>query len=93
MFLDFYKFNTADKYFEAHLEHNCSGFFSNKIPLIRKLKLQELVGINYLASKELTNYREFYFGLAFTGVKVYYGLVYNKNNKVDSGFRIAYGFK
>ncbi|MFC5282221.1 DUF5686 and carboxypeptidase regulatory-like domain-containing protein [Pedobacter alpinus] len=92
LFLDFYKFNTANKYFEAHLEHNFSGFFSNKIPLVRKLKLQELVGINYLASNELTNYRELYVGLAFTGLKVYYGFVYNRKEKIDSGFRIAYGF-
>ncbi len=93
LFLDYYKFNTNSNYFEAHLEHNFSGFFFNKIPLIRKLKLQELIGFNYLANEELTNYREAYFGLALTGIRVYYGLVYNKNQKVNSGFRIAYGFK
>ena len=40
LLLNYYNFSTYTEYVEAHLEHNFSGFILNKIPLIRKLKLQ-----------------------------------------------------
>lgn len=91
LFLNYYQNSTQQEYFEAHAEHNFSGFFTNKIPLIRKLKLQELIGANYLSTPMLKNYTEFYFGLSFTGIKAYYGYSYEGNKQVNAGFRIAYG--
>lgn len=91
-FLDFYSESTNKEYFEGHAEHNFSGFFTNKIPLLRKLKLQELLGVNYLATPNLKNYTETYVGISYIGLKVYYGLVYEGGKQVKSGFRIAYGF-
>ncbi len=92
LFLNYYLFSTRERYFEAHAEHNFSGFFTNKIPLIRKLKLQELLGANYLTTPTLNNYTEVYFGLSYIGIKGYYGLVFEGEKRVKSGFRIAYGF-
>ena len=37
-FMPYYTNSTNDSYFEAHIEHNDQGFFTNKIPLINKLK-------------------------------------------------------
>ncbi|MEO5910188.1 MAG: DUF5686 and carboxypeptidase regulatory-like domain-containing protein [Pelobium sp.] len=91
-FLDFYNESTNKEYFEGHAEHNFSGFFTNKIPLLRKLKLQELLGVNYLATPTLKNYTEAYVGISYIGLKGYYGLVYEGGKQVKSGFRIAYGF-
>jgi len=92
LFLDFYKNSTADKFAEAHLEHNFSGFITNKLPLIRKLKLKEVVGFNYLATPGLKNYNEVYFGLEYLTFRVMYGMAYANGTKVDKGIRIAYGF-
>jgi hypothetical protein len=92
LFLDYYLESTNQSYFEGHAEQNFKGFFTNKIPLLRKLKLQELVGFNYLSTPHLTNYKELYFGLAYTGIKVYYGFAFDGNKQLHSGLRIAYGF-
>ena len=92
LFLDYYLESTNQSYFEGHAEQNFKGFFTNKIPLLRKLKLQELIGFNYLSTPHLTNYKELYFGLAYTGIKVYYGFAFDGNKQLHSGFRIAYGF-
>ena len=92
LFLDYYLQSTPEKYFEAHAEHNFSGFFTNKIPLIRKLKLQELIGVNYLKTPTFKNYSEFYFGLSYTGIKVFYGISYENRQQVKSGFRIVSPF-
>lgn len=92
LFLDFYKNSTADKFAEAHLEHNFSGFITNKLPLIRKLKLKEVLGFNYLATPALKNYNEVYFGLEYLTFRVMYGMAYDKGRRVDKGVRIAYGF-
>ncbi|MES3017963.1 MAG: DUF5686 and carboxypeptidase regulatory-like domain-containing protein [Bacteroidota bacterium] len=92
LFLDFYKNSTADKFAELHLEHNFSGFITNKLPLIRKLKLKEVVGFNHLATPSLKNYNEVYFGLEYLTFRVMYGMAYDNGRKVDKGVRIAYGF-
>jgi len=92
LFLDYYQFSTADKYLEGHFEHNFSGFITNKLPLIRKLKLQEIAGANYLATPALKNYSEVYFGLQYLTFRGSYGIAYQDGKRVNSGFRIAYGF-
>lgn len=90
-FLDFYQFSTNKKYFEAHLEHNFSGFFTNKIPLLRKAKLEEFIGGGYLSTPDKRNYKEFYFGLQRLILKVGYGFAYDGSKKISQGFRISYG--
>ncbi|HUH33649.1 MAG TPA: DUF5686 family protein, partial [Daejeonella sp.] len=92
LFLDYYRFSTPDKYLEGHFEHNFSGFITNKIPLIRKLKLQEIAGFNYLGTPGLKNYNEVYFGLQYLNFRGIYGMSYQKGRQTDRGFRIAYGF-
>lgn len=92
LFLDFYKFSTSSEFVEGHIEHNFSGFFLNKIPLIRKLKLKEIAGFNYLSTPAVRNYNEVYFGLEYLTFRGMYGMSYSNGRRVDRGFRIAYGF-
>ena len=92
LFLDFYKNSTAEKFAEVHLEHNFSGFITNKLPLVRKVKLKEVVGFNYLATPALKNYSEVYFGLEYLTFRAMYGMAYADGRRVDKGVRIAYGF-
>lgn len=91
-FLDFYAYSTNKQYFEAHLEQNFAGLIMNKLPIARKLKLEELLGFNFLTQPDKKNYKEFYFGLQRLIFRATYGFAYDGNKKVQHGFRISYGF-
>lgn len=91
-FLDFYQYSTNQHYLEGHLEHNFSGFILNKIPLLRKLKLEEIVGLSYLTQPEKKNYTEYYFGIQRLLFGISYGVAYDNGKKVNQGFRFAYDF-
>ncbi|RZK83125.1 MAG: carboxypeptidase-like regulatory domain-containing protein [Pedobacter sp.] len=92
LFLDFYQFSTDDQYVEGHIEHNFSSLFTNKVPLLRKLKLEEVVGVSYLSQPIKRNYTEFYFGLQRLIFRAVYGFGYDGNKRVQHGFRLSYGF-
>lgn len=92
LLLDYYRFSTFTEYLEAHLEHNFSGFITNKIPLIRKLKLQEIVDFNYLSTPELKNYYELGFGLQYLGFRVMYGTSFNSGTNIRNALRIGISF-
>ncbi|WP_298137182.1 DUF5686 and carboxypeptidase regulatory-like domain-containing protein [Flavobacterium sp.] len=61
--LPYYSASTNDSYFEAHFEHNDSGYIMNKIPLLNKLKSQLVLGFNNLAIPNRNPYQEFSVGL------------------------------
>ncbi|TDG35076.1 carboxypeptidase-like regulatory domain-containing protein [Pedobacter changchengzhani] len=90
-YLEFYQFSTNKQYFEAHAEHNFAGFFTNKVPLLRKLKLEEFIGGGYLSSPEKRNYKEFYFGFQRLILRASYGFAYDGAKKISQGFRLSYG--
>ena len=92
LLLDYYRFSTFTEYVEAHLEHNFSGFILNKLPLIRKLKLQEIVDVNYLSTPTLKNYTELGFGLQYLNFKLMYGTSYNSGSNVHSAIRLGLSF-
>jgi len=91
-FLDFYIFNTTKQYFEAHFQHNFGSFFISKVPLLRKLKLEEIIGFAYLSSPEKRNYNEFYFGIKRLNFRIHYGYAYDRNELIKKGFKFSYGF-
>lgn len=91
-FLDFYLFSTDREYLEAHFEHNFSGLFTNKIPFLRKVKLEEIVGASYLSQPIKRNYTEFYFGFQRLIFRATYGFAYDGSKRVEHGFRFSYGF-
>jgi hypothetical protein len=90
LLLDYYTYSTRTQYLEGHLEHNFSGFIFNKIPLVRKLKMQEIVHLNYLTSPELKNYYEWGIGVEVVGLRVLYGTSYNSGNNIHSAVRIGF---
>jgi len=87
--LDYYKYSTNSEYLEGHLEHNFSGFITNKLPLIRKLKLQEIFDVNYLATPSLRNYTELGFGLEYLGFRLMYGTSFIDGSHKGSAFRFG----
>jgi hypothetical protein len=94
LLLNYYQFSTGDKYLEGHLEHNFTGLLTNQIPILRNLKLQEIVDVNYLSTPTLKNYTEL--GVGFqtnVGLRVMYGTSFN--NKVggaNQAIRIGVSF-
>ncbi|HVV55101.1 MAG TPA: DUF5686 and carboxypeptidase regulatory-like domain-containing protein [Mucilaginibacter sp.] len=92
LLLDYYRFSTPDEYIEGHLEHNFSGFITNKIPLIRKLKLQEIVDLNYLSTPALKNYYELGLGLQYLNIRLMYGESFNSGTNIHNGLRLGISF-
>lgn len=89
--LPYYTYS-ADKWFaEAHAEHHFNGFIINKIPLIKRLKIQEVVGGHFLASNKLKYYYEVNFGLEklFKVIRIDYALGYAPNARLKQGFTIG----
>ncbi len=92
-FLPFYTYSTDDPFFEAHYQHNFAGAIFDNIPFLKKLKLEEIVGANYLSEKRNPNYSEFYFGIKRLIYGADYGVSYMGNKKYIQGFRIFIGLK
>ncbi|SDE55054.1 CarboxypepD_reg-like domain-containing protein [Mucilaginibacter pineti] len=92
-FLPFYTYSTNGGFIEAHYQHNFAGSIFNHIPFMRKLKLEEIIGANYLTTKNNRNYREFYVGVQRLIFRVDYGVSYAGNQKYIQGFRIFYGIR
>jgi len=92
-YLDIYLFSTRGQFFEAHYEQNFGGFITNKLPLIRKLKLEEIVGGAYLDQSSQKNYAEVFFGLQRLIFRVDYAVAFSYGVKVYHGFKISYRLK
>jgi len=92
LLLNYYNFSTYTEYIDAHLEHDFSGFILNKIPLIRKLKLHEIVDVNYLSTPTLKNYTELGFGLQYLNFRLMYGTSFNSGSNIHSALRLGLSF-
>ncbi|MBL4675487.1 MAG: carboxypeptidase-like regulatory domain-containing protein [Mucilaginibacter sp.] len=94
LLLNYYSYSTGDKYLEGHIEHNFSGLFTNIVPLLRKLKLQEIIDVNYLSTPTLKNYTELGFGFQTNfGLRVMYGTSFNNDVvKADHALRVGLSF-
>jgi hypothetical protein len=96
--LPYYEYSTNGQYVEAHYEHNFGGFILNKLPLIRKLKLNEVAGIHYISSStvngnSLPQYMEVFVGLEKLRVmRVDFVTAFAKDQKVSAGIRLGLKF-
>ena len=89
--LPYYEFSADRWYLESHIEHHFNGFLVNKIPLIKKLRLQEVIGGHLLMNNRLSKYYEINFGIEniLNALRIDYVLSYGINNEVKSGFTIG----
>lgn len=92
--LDYYRYSTNNAYLEAHYEHHFNGFIFNKIPLFRKLKLQEVVSINYLNTQQSRNYMELGLGIEhiFKVLRVDFVTSFQEGNRARTGIMVGFGF-
>jgi hypothetical protein len=90
--LPYYGLSTKDWYAELHTEHHFNGFILNKIPLVKKLFIQELVGFHALVNDKTNHYFEVDFGLKniFKFIRVDYVLSFKENNRLGNGFLIGF---
>jgi hypothetical protein len=68
--LPYYDYSTDQHYGTLHYIHHFGGWFINKIPVLRKLKLGEYFGTNMLWVSGQARYTEFIFGLEKFGVEL-----------------------
>ena len=61
--MPYYAFASSEEYVEAHAEHAFGGYILNKVPFIRRLKLNEFVGIHALWQEGNQPYAELNFGI------------------------------
>jgi hypothetical protein len=89
--LPYYTFSADKWYTEAHGEHHFNGFVINKIPGLKKLNVQEVVGGHFLASNKLNYYYEINFGIEkiFKIIRFDYVLGYSPDSKLNQGYTIG----
>jgi Family of unknown function (DUF5686)/CarboxypepD_reg-like domain len=74
-------FPVFDRYYQGNLVHEFNGFLINRIPFMKKLKLQEVAGGGFLFTKELDlRYVEF-----FTGIERVFKWPFNPLARVKLG--------
>jgi len=92
--LDYYQYSTRASYLEGHFSHHFNGFIFNKIPLLRALKWQEVLSLNYLHTNQIGQYLELGAGvehiLKVVRVDFYTGL--QSGQRVGTGLRVGLGF-
>lgn len=83
LLLDYYQHSTTRDFVEAHGEYNLSTIITSKVPLLRKLKLQEIIGFHYLKTAEIPHYGEVHLGLQWQNLRV----IYARSFGSESGMR------
>lgn len=72
LLLDYYRHSTSGNFLEAHGEYNLSTLLTGKMPLLRKLKLHEIIGLHYLHTPGTKHYGEIHAGLEWQRLRVIY---------------------
>ncbi len=91
--LPYYTYSTNKWYAEAHAEHHFNGLILNKIPLINKLRMQEVVGGHVLFNDRVDGYYEVDFGIdkILQLIRLEYVLGYGPKGKFTQGFIVGIG--
>ena len=88
--LNYYAYSTKDYFIEGHYEHDFGGFILNKLPLLRKLKLNELAGVHYLHTEVLSNYYEIFMGIEKLNiVRADFVFSFLDNKQLMTGLRLG----
>ena len=93
--LPYYTYSTNKWYLEAHAEHHFNGFIFNKIPILKKTRIQEVVGGHALFNDKADKYIEVNFGLEhiLQIIRVDYVLGYGPKSAFHQGFLIGLGLE
>ena len=61
--MPYYAFASTADFIEGHAEHAFGGYILNKVPFVRRLKLNEFVGVHALWQEGNQPYAELNFGI------------------------------
>ncbi|RZK40389.1 MAG: carboxypeptidase-like regulatory domain-containing protein [Hymenobacter sp.] len=91
--LDYYQYSTRHSYFEGHFNHHFNGFIFNKIPLLKSLKWQEVLSLNYLQTAQSGPYLELGAGIEhiFKVGRIDFFTSLQRGEHVGSGIRLGLG--
>lgn len=89
--LPFYTYSTKNWFAEAHGEHHFNGFIFNKIPLLKKSRIQEVIGGHVLFNDKMDQYYEVNFGVEkiLQLIRFDYAIGYGPYGKFTQGFLIG----
>ena len=92
--LSYYNLSTNDQKIEAHYEHHCNGFFINKLPLIRKSKIQTVFSFNFADTRDVGSYYELGLSLEhiFKIARIGYFIGFQEGKQAGAGMRLGFGF-
>jgi len=94
--LPYYAASTNDSYLEMHAEHDFNGFLLGKVPLLKKLNFNLIVGAHALATPDNRPYQEYTIGLDNIGWGKFRFLRLDYVRSYQSGFQsdaILFGLK
>jgi hypothetical protein len=94
--LPYYSASTNDSYFETHIEHNDKGYFMNKLPLLKYLQSQLVIGFHNLSVPDRKPYQEFSIGLDNLGFGKFKFLRVDYVRSYQNGFQgdgVVFGLK
>lgn len=94
--LPYYAASTNDSYLEMHAEHDFNGFILGRIPLLKKLNFNIVVGAHALATPNNNPYQEYTIGLDNIGWGKFRFLRVDYLRSYQSGFQsdaILFGIK
>ncbi|MDG5491737.1 DUF5686 and carboxypeptidase regulatory-like domain-containing protein [Psychroserpens sp. SPM9] len=94
--LPYYTASTNDSYLEMHAEHDFNGFLLGKVPLLKKLNFNLIVGAHALATPDNNPYQEYSIGLDNIGWGKFRFLRLDYVRSYQSGFQsdaIIFGLK
>jgi hypothetical protein len=88
--LPYYDFSTKDEYVQLFAEHEFGGLIFNKIPGVRRLKLNEIAGFRFLHIPGVFDYYEASFGLEKLGfIRADFVMSFDGSGKSSTGFVIG----
>lgn len=92
--LDYYAFSTTRNYAGTHYEHHFNGFFFNRVPFLKKIRVQEVFTCNYLFTQTNGNYIEIGAGLEhiFKVLRIDYFWSFLDGKSFNRGVRFGVGF-
>ncbi len=92
--LDYYLFSTTSRYFTVHYRHHFNGFIINKLPLLRKTKVQAVASLSYLNTITSGHYFEYGIGLEHIFKLLRCGIytATKGGSPYATGFRFGLGF-
>jgi hypothetical protein len=92
--LPYYEYSTTKPYIELHAEHHFNGFIFNKIPLLKKLRWQEVTGVHALWDNQIGQYIELTLGIEHIMKFFRVDLVssFQRDRNVQTAIRFGAGF-